>query len=163
MAPVSNTSPRLKCLLVRTAAAGLAWAALVSAVASEDRALTNNASVANAGVGKLDAVQVMRQVKTVFVIPLENHDLTQPDPMGEAGRFWAMRPRPTSTAFSRPATRTRRRSHTPRGTITSARASIPPNRITSGLRPERRLGFTSTLIRAWIRETCSPASTSPGR
>ncbi|MGO8677718.1 MAG: alkaline phosphatase family protein [Limisphaerales bacterium] len=87
MAPVSNTSPRLKCLLVRTAAAGLAWAALVSAAASEDRALTNNASVANAGVGKLDAVQVMRQVKTVFVIPLENHDLTQPDPMGEAAQI----------------------------------------------------------------------------
>jgi hypothetical protein len=77
MTPLLNTTWRRSVFLAGTAAIALAWAALLPAVATEGRALSTSASMTNARVGKLDATQTLKQVKTVFVIPLENHDLTQ--------------------------------------------------------------------------------------
>ena len=80
MTASSKTRSRLSFFLLRTAATALAWAAIMPAVATEDRGLPKSGSVTHTGVGQLDAIQSLRQVKTVFVIPLENHDFTQQVP-----------------------------------------------------------------------------------
>jgi hypothetical protein len=57
--------------------AALAGALLLPAVAAAPGGASGASSTTNTSPVALDALEVLRQVKTVFVIPLENHDLTQ--------------------------------------------------------------------------------------
>ena len=54
----------------------------LSAVATDNSGASTASSVANVTVANLAALQTLQQIKTVFVIALENHDWVQQNPQG---------------------------------------------------------------------------------
>jgi hypothetical protein len=61
----------------------------LTAIATDDNGLMTTSSAVNVSVANSTAVQILQQVKTVFVIALENHNFRQPTPTSSPQQIYA--------------------------------------------------------------------------
>ena len=102
-----------------------------------------------------DPTNILQQIKTVFVIALENHDWTQACPDCRPQQVFGNPAAPYVNSLITPGNPNAAQvSYATKYYNAGYQVCIRPSRIISGRKPGRPSGFIPTMIRARSRATC---------